>query len=492
MSEEPRDLTDDELWAKLGEASGREKADILLDLAHRSGMNDDFAQSLSLAEAGVVEAEACDDEYLHAVALSMCGVALYQLDRYVESAAKHKEAFLLFRDLGDPEDTGRSAWNLSDSLYFAGEFAEAVEFARAAREAYEEFDGGVRIARAYRFEARALESLGRGREALEALYNGRRAAASVPDPALVLNIDDEIASTHTGLDEYAEAVTKLRACLSVAATLDGGERTAYFEFRLGVALGQSGESEDARVHLLRSYDFNRTNGDVGGVASVSHNLAINFWNDEQYDTALEWIDRARAHASACGLLDTGARCDATKAVWLHRLGRYEEAFMVNQGLITFAPDRFRSWARLRSADNRREMGQAEAALAILDDDDEQEDIAGEQLVLEQLEDDDVFSRRVWRNSIRVRCLTELDRHAEASVVADELLAHAKIHDGDPGSLATFYEVRAKATEATEPESSRTDRAHAIALYLAAGAVERAEELSTPFLPTNRSEHAQNN
>ena len=89
--------------------------------------------------------------------------------------------------------------------------------------------------------------------------------------------------------------------------------------------------------------------------------------------------------------------------------------------------------------------------------------------------------RLAAKSIYCRALFSLERKQEALQVANEGISEASSEHW-AFVIATFFEVRGRLTEESHPRQSEQDLANSIALYLASGAVNRAEELSTKFMP----------
>jgi hypothetical protein len=100
----PDDATEDELWEMLDEASGVDRARILHELGGRAFSDQEFEQSVALAESAAVQAREVGDELLTARSLFGQAAGLRRLGRTKELIEVAMEAADLLRANGEPEE----------------------------------------------------------------------------------------------------------------------------------------------------------------------------------------------------------------------------------------------------------------------------------------------------------------------------------------------------------------------------------------------------
>jgi len=474
VSDDEPEVTEDELWADLGEATGSDKAEILLELAARSGAAGDYEKTMSLAETALETAREASNDFLTGQAHLMMGRTFYAQENYEQSAASHVEGVHALRNLGDSSDTARACLLAAESFSEAGMYDKALEYADNARLGLSEGEDYETLAEAWTTRADILRKQGEWRLVIDALWEARGALRTVQMVGQVLECDVKLADSYAEIGEFADAVMLLGDTVNVAETFENGRSAHFYYYKLGQMMRLAGDIPGAMSYLEKSLEQNLRESNIAGIASLYVELARCHAAQEELEKAIEYITKARAHYDVLGRGDAVVDCEVSHSIWLHGLGRYDEAARTNQRIAEFGEGLAAYWARSRRADNLFFLDQYDEALEALAVNDDQR---------AREESEGVPTRaQAWRDSIRAKTLVALERPDEAFALARDVMTLPDFEEFDSSIRALMYEIRGKGTRETEPEQSRADLAHAVALYLAAGFIPSAQRLSEEFLP----------
>lgn len=451
----------EQLWQALDGATGRDRLEVLGALAtglHRRG---DYQQALSLAEVACTEADVLDAFPEMVDVRLLRGRVLFALAEFDSSAACHREAAVI---AGQHLDDARLAVALTfagESLSRTDQLREAADLFGRAEAVAQGADLTSEASRAGFMRGRVLLRLDENVDALAALDRARAGHRALGNATEVLEIDDARATVLLALDRVGDAVEVLRARLHVVESVAGD--VPYAQQRLGGALRRAGEPA-AALPLLESAAqayAKRTLVHATGECLLQQALCHRELDD--MGEAFAALARARAHLDAAGRDEAVVWCDVYRALWLHASGDYQAAAALNRRLLDDGDAETAASARWRLAENEFSDGRTQAAAEILDEWPPQE--LSQELT-------------VARIALAARVLLACDRPQEALAAAIRGLGLA---DDRTSALhrAWLYDVRAQ----LDRTDVTADRAHAIALYLAAGQARRARELSTSFLPT---------
>ena len=290
----------------------------------------------------------------------------------------------------------------------------------------------------------------------------------------VANIDAYMAQIHTFLHNYSEAANLLRNCLVLAEATSSID-IKYFSYRLGNALIDLYEYEEARQHLDRARDLYQLADEHASLADCFYSLSLTYRGDDSLDTALELTRSATSLWDALGQDSSYIKGLTRTAILLFSKQEYFESIAVNQRIIDFInsfdePETNENlgWALLRMIDCYQEIQNYEYSLELLE---------GTAL----FNADSQHSAKRWFYSLKAKALYVLGSHEEALGVAESALAQTSNDEVD-FNTAYLYEVKARVSlEQNRPDKER-HLAHAIALLLAFGKSAKATELSEYFKP----------
>jgi tetratricopeptide (TPR) repeat protein len=470
----PDEATEDELWEMLDLATGVDRARILHELGGRAFADQEFEQSVALAESAAVQAREAGDELLTARSLFGQAAGLRRLGRTKELIDVALEAADLLRANGEPAEIAECHGMVAAAYSDLGDDTTALDHWSSAARLFESEEQPSEAGRMYMSLGEALGRLGRQAEALETFDRARALFRGTDEPGAVPWADDRAAAALIDLGRIEEALDRLRAALSVREAQRDVPRIAYAHYRLGWTLRLVGQFEEALSNLSVAAELFDDLDELEGRARCDLEAANALTSLGQFEEADELYRRTRAVFDALGNDSQVVLSDANRAVLLARTDRLQEAADLNRSLLGRAVGAGTTWLlgdiSNHLARNLIELGSPEAALTVLD---EQDPV--------QLE----LAARVQSAALRARALLATGRRAAAARAAEEGLGLAA--DAEMvAERAELYEIRGRsrlpARNGPRVVAAERDLAHAVALYLAAGLTERARELSTRFLP----------
>ncbi len=136
----PDDATEDELWEMLDEASGVDRARILHELGGRAFSDQEFEQSVALAESAAVQAREVGDELLTARSLFGQAAGLRRLGRTQELIEVAMEAADLLRANGEPEEIAECHGMVAGAFCDLGDDVASLEHWTSAARLFESED----------------------------------------------------------------------------------------------------------------------------------------------------------------------------------------------------------------------------------------------------------------------------------------------------------------------------------------------------------------
>lgn len=473
---EPEEVTEDDLWEMLDTASGLDRARILHELGGRKFSDQEFEQSVVLAESAASQAREVGDELLTARSLYGQAAGLRRLNRTDEVISVAMEAANLLRANGEPAEIAECHAIVASAWTDLGQDVTALEHWRSAARLFESEEQLGEAGRMWMALGEAQGRLGRHLEALETFDHARELFRQAGDPGAVPWADDRAAAALIDLDRVDEALERLRAALHVRQAQRDQPRIAYANYRLGWTLRLVGQFDEALSALSIAAEMFDELDDLEGRARCDLEAANAMTSMGQFEEAEELYRRVRAVFDALGHDSQVILADANRGVMLARAGQTEAAAALNRDLIGRAQAQGTTWLL---GDIRNHL-----ARNLLDG-----DAPGEALeVLAEQQGEEVeLPAQVQAAALRARALLATGRRAQAARAAEDglrLAADAEL----VAERAELYEARGLARLGIRAPGTRTlaadrDLAHAVALYLAAGLTEKARELSRHFLPT---------
>ncbi len=470
----PDEASEAELWEMLEAASGVDRARILHELGGRAFSDQEFEQSVALAESAAVQAREAGDALLTARSLYGQAAGLRRVGRTQELIEAAMAAADLLRANGEPAEIAECHAMVAAAFTDLGDDTSALEHWSSAARLFESDEAPNEAGRMWMSLGEALGRLHRHDEALETFDHARALFRGGDEPGAVPWADDRAAAALIELGRADEALTRLRTGLSVREAQHDVPRVAHAHYRLGWTLRMVGQYEEALHHLSVAAEAFDELEDLAGRARCDLEAANALTSLGHFDEADELYRRVRAVFDALGQDTQVLLSDANRAVLLARSGDLAEAARLNADLVDRAGEAEVRWLvgdiTNHLARNLIDLERPAEALSVLDAMD------GDLVETAAL---------VQAAALRARALIATGRRAMAARAADAGLALA----GDEelvAERAELHEMRGRSRlasrNAARVAAAERDLAQAVALYLGAGMTERARELSAHFLP----------
>lgn len=476
--EELQQWPEEDLWSKLGEVEGRERIDILYELASRASQREDFPRATTLWQEIESTAQELGDLTVAAEAVRLQGSAAFFVGDFDGAVELYQRAAKGHEEAGRPRDAAGALWCLADTYRALGDFEDQLQAASESR-TIAEFEGADSLAGdACLLQARALYALNRDQEAVTACMAGRDHYRADERPDKVAQIDDFAVTVHLYLGNLDEALDLARGCLVLAKASATGDDDPYARLRLAEVFQRRGESDLALEHADIAMASYRSGNDLGGAGLCEQLRADALFDKGEPEKALDAYADARVLFDATGRDYDALRCETRFGIVQHYLGDYRQAARVNRRLIeayTRMGDREEDvrWSIVRLIDNLHEEGQQGACLEVAQT---YMDAWPEGVTA----DDSTYREFLGLYALALDATGQAD---QATAVAEHVIRHTPAREASLGT-AYCYEVRGRSRLDQDETAASQDFSHAIALHLARGRVDRARELSKYFLPTD--------
>lgn len=470
-------MAEDALWALLGEVTGRDRIEVLIELGNRASARGEFDRAMTYWQQLETTAAQLGDAEAIGMALRLQGVAAFNSHDHQAAAQLYQQAASVYSEAGLSPEAASALWCVADCHRAMGNSQEQLEAAGQSRN-FAELDGIRDLAGDACFmQARALWFLDRDEEALAAYQTSRDHYRAAERPDQVAVVDDFAVSVHVFLGNLDEALDLARGCLVLARMSSSDNDDRYARYRLAEVLLRRGDIEEALSQADEALQANRAHDDFAGAAKCEQLRAEALFQRDQLDAALDAFVNARVLFDATGRDVEALRCDTRRAVLLHYAGDFGLAARTNERLVqdylrVDDPQAAR-WSVVRWLDNLREAQHFEECVAVAREHMghwDQAPISHEASYREFL-------------GLYALALESTGDLAEAKAIATDVITRTPAREAGIG-MAFCYEVRGRSLLERDETAARQDFSHAIALHLAHGKVDRARELSRLFLPAD--------
>ena len=472
-------MAEEDLWTALTQASGRERIDVLFELANRASGRRDHDRALTLWQEVESTAAQLGDVGQAATAMRLQGAACFSAGDAQAAVETYQRAAAAYGEAGMSRDAASVLWCLADCYRVLGDVEAQLSAAVQSRE-LAQFEGEHTVAGDACFlQARALYLLNRDEEALVVCRAGRDHFRAAERPDLVAVVDDFAVSVHLFLGNLDEALELARGCLVLANVSSSTADDRYARYRLAEVFLRRGEAEQALGQADQALTAYRQADDFVGAARCEQLRAEAFFEREDLPAALEAFANAWVLFDATGRETEGLRCDTRRAVALHYAGDYRQAARINERLVQafgqVGDQPAVRWSVVRWLDNLRQDQQFEQCRQIA------QDHAG-LWPPDATAEDASYREFLGVSSLALEQIGHVDRATE---IASQVIAQTPAREASPGT-AYCYEVRGRSRLDSDEPGAGQDFSHAIALHLVQGNIDRARELSQYFLPANDS------
>ena len=466
-------VPENQIWSMLNEAELEQKVDLLVELLDRHEKRDQNIEAASFAEQASLEAESCMSTTTIENLRYRQGLNLWRANQLDDAVMAFLAGVEKYSEPDAKIELSKNLWGLADSHLKLSNYDESIYYSQLCVDAALA-DSAFEIAGLGKFvQGKALYLADREEEAIEACLAARNYKRQEANTAAVYDIDDYIATIYRYLGEYKKAEDLLRNCLTLAEATSRNQ--SYANYRLGIVLMDLGQHEEARGHLEIARNFYHEEDDLGSLADCDMALSRTYLGQDHVETALKFTRSATSLWDALGNESGYLRGLERQSILLFTAEQFADAVAMNERVISTidssSSDDFliaKGWAQLRKADDFVALEDWENVLNAL-------------IETDQFGLNSSHEGNLWYYSLRSRALYHLGKHEEAMGIADSGLALTNDSQVDR-STAYLYEIKARVSlEQNRPDKER-HLAHAIALHLAFGDVDKAREMSEYFKP----------
>lgn len=467
--------SEEELWGELDVAAGQRRGEILLELADRCFQRQDMSQFGTLVDAAAEASASAGDDRLAAYARFNQGQGLMETGQSEAAAASFLQAAGFFHAIGAEPDVAMCHQRAGEAHARSGDSLAAVREWQVALRLFEACDDPLQSGRTWMFiggEQIAADDLAGAEESFFAARTAFRQAGSATHVAWA---DDAAAEALIQQNRVDDAVALLRACLDIVMVGNDPHGLGYAALRLGMAVRMQGDAQQALAHLEAAREAFGQADDYSGLARCDLESARAWRLLGELEQAETLFQRARSIFDGIGADSFLLQADHDRAQLLLAAGRFAEAEAVARECQRLAmqtgSNELLTEATMLSAEALLAQNEPDKAANSVEAHLGRPSVESNQLSAAQL--------LVWARILVANQETDDARHLlEALARNDETTAepaqHAQVRE-----LLWLLRGGAATNEAHSPD---TDLTQAIALHLAAGDIERAQELSRHLLP----------
>ncbi len=297
------EMPEEELWERSQSDELEDRADALLELAHRARNREDFQVAKSLFGSALdlfVELERDVDAGVATYSLGYCQ---YRLSEYEEAIESLKASLAKGQQINDSKAIAFSAGPLGDSYSAIGNTAQAITAYDLAVDTFVEIDEYTQagITGLSLGELHGVE--GRQTRALECFIRAFNVFQEGGDGYGSARAKDRMASALIELGDFDQALMHIKDALEIFTFMDKEERIAHMNYRLGWTLNIAGKYLQAEAPLRIAIALFRENQDFSraGLAELQLAYSLIFRDLEaDHSVAPGLLDRAAAYFDAAG------------------------------------------------------------------------------------------------------------------------------------------------------------------------------------------------
>ncbi len=350
------EMSEEELWEHSLSEDLVDRADSLMELAHRARNSEEWKAAKNLYGSALDLFVELDREADAGIANYSFGYCQYRLQEYDEAIESLTASLKRGQDFNDSRIIAYSAGPLGDSYSALGMRDEAIDAYQLAVDTFVEieefYQGGnncLSLGELHGVEARQTKALECFIRAFNIFQSGGDAYGSARSK-------DRMASALIELGDFDQALMQIKDSLEVFTFLEKEERIAHMNYRLGWTLNLAGKYLQAEAPLRLAIRLFRENQDWSraGMAEVQLAYSLIFRDlDADHTEAQGLLNRAAAYFDAAGeqlnvlmansvtaerLMNEGAFVEAA-ALWrdiLNRAISYEDSFSARAARASLA------------------------------------------------------------------------------------------------------------------------------------------------------------
>ncbi|AOX01695.1 hypothetical protein BJP34_21645 [Moorena producens PAL-8-15-08-1] len=259
-----------------------------------------YQQSLSIFQE-------LEDRQREAKSLDNLGLAYRRLGQYRKAIEFHQQSLSIKRELEDRQGEAYSLGNLGIAYDQLGQYRKAIEFYQQSLSLARELEDRQWEAASLGNLGVAYRSLGQYRKAIEFHQQSLSLARELEDRQWEAASLNNLGSAYLILGQYRKAIEFYQQSLSLARELEDRQGQAKSLNNLGVAYGSLGQYRKAINFYKQAIKVKESiQGDIkveefktsyaNQQVNTYENLINLLWNQKDFETAFNYVERARAKA----------------------------------------------------------------------------------------------------------------------------------------------------------------------------------------------------
>lgn len=475
-----RELTEEDLWERVHEVSGRDRIEVLVELSDRAMRAEEFTRAQTLLQEAHRTADEAGDHRWVAEVLFAQGVAAFNAGDIDAAVDCYGHAAELYCEIGMTREAAQALLYQADTCRELDALDNCVAAAVEARR-LAEFDNESTLAgEACDLQASTLLRLGRDQEVLLACDAGRIHFQQAGRADRVAQIHDIAVTAHLRLGQLDAAHQVARDRLAVARL--SGANTSRARYRLAEVLVRRGKHKKALKQAAAAQKEYQQAEDLVGVAKCQWLGGDALMGLGRHHEALDAFEQARALFDAVGHSREALCCRVDRAIAWQVLGKHAKAERINRRLVqAFAESDPESidaqWSAVRLLENliaRRRYGDccntAEELMALWPE--------GSTATTPSYRE--FLGQWTW-------ALAQTG-HDEYAVAMANHVINGTPPNLDSSAAANSHEVRGRHRLDRQQPGAVQDLARAISAHLALGQVERARGLASHLARATADTH----
>ena len=319
------EMPEEELWERSQSEDPAERADALMELAHRKRFAEDWGAAKNLYGSAM---DLYDDlERLSDIghAIYSLGFCQYRLSEYQDAVESLNRSLALGREINDSRVIAFSSGPLGDSYSALDKHEQAISAYELAVDAFEEIDDQVSagINCLQLGELHGIAS--RQTKALECFIRAFNIFQVGGDAIGAARAKDRMASALIELGDYDQAILHIKDSLNTFEFTEQTGRTAHAHYRLGWTMNLASRYLQAEGPLQVAIAMFRAESEWSRVAlaetQLAHSLILRD-PDMESPEADKMLERLASYFEAAGELPNVLQVNSIKAEKLFNSGDY--------------------------------------------------------------------------------------------------------------------------------------------------------------------------
>ena len=281
------DKAGDELLARLTETAGKERIEILNELAGMYG-NIPPLERIQYAEQAVHLADKFHDKKSKADAFNNLGIACNNLGDSSESISYFLSALRMMEELDDKTGIAASFTNLGQAYYYLENYEKALDFFQKALNLREESGDRREISQALILVGNVKAKTEIYNDALDFYSRARIIKEEINDTLGLSQIYNNLGNVYLALEQYDKSLEYRLKALKIDRKLGDRYEIANSIYNLAELLLIVGEPDEAYPYLLKTDEIAEDICNKGLIRDCSQSYSLYYELKGDYQQALKY------------------------------------------------------------------------------------------------------------------------------------------------------------------------------------------------------------